>query len=143
MEAGTTKESLDQLNDLIETYETLAGAPRNAVKTRATITRILQRELRGAMDLTKEFFDPSMRQFETKDPEFFEAYRSARLRFAPGSRAQLDENGQPVAKWRIEEAAKKEAKAEARAESTANARTKAKAAKAKRGAQADTVPLAG
>jgi len=130
---GTTKAALDNLNDLITTYDALAGAPRDAIKNRATVTRILDRELRSAMDLARNFFDPMMRQFETSTPEFFEAYQSARGAFKPGARAKLDENGQPVAKWRQALAAKKEAKPVAR--------TKAKPANAA-STPADTVPLA-
>lgn len=76
---GTTAEDLAELDAAITVYLPLATAPRQAIVAGKGVTGDIGLDTASAMTLLKKQIDKAMRKFKRKNPEFFNAYTSARL----------------------------------------------------------------
>jgi hypothetical protein len=75
---GLTDDLLQELEARIEMFDFLVLAPREAIVQRKVTTQILERELRGLMELFAKAFDPLMFRFVESAPEFYREYTLAR-----------------------------------------------------------------
>ena len=69
---------MTQLADRAKAYETIVVSPRDAIARRKTLTALLKREVKAAMDLMREALDPAFLIYRESEPEFYLGYRNAR-----------------------------------------------------------------
>ncbi len=75
---GLKPTHLTELESRTAAYEAVVMAPRNAIVSRTTLTRILKDEVRAAANLLREVLDHLMPQFEDERPDFVAEYEVAR-----------------------------------------------------------------
>ncbi|MEO7934094.1 MAG: hypothetical protein ABIT76_13150 [Chthoniobacterales bacterium] len=76
---GTTAADLAELDAAITAYTPLATAPRQAIVVGAGVTGNILLDTTSGMTLLTKQLDKAMRKFKRKNPEFFNAYTSARI----------------------------------------------------------------
>lgn len=76
---GTTAASLTALDAAITAYEAAETAPRQAIAVNTSVTDDIARDIAAGSKLLRGELDKAMRKFARLNPDFFHAYRDARV----------------------------------------------------------------
>lgn len=76
---GLNAAKLSAFENRIDTYASIAEAPRSSIAARKTLTAQIAEEVEKTDDLLKSVLDRLLQQFKTTHPNFFRDYFNARI----------------------------------------------------------------